>query len=90
LVKNYQIVCRQQQWHLLIEGQDCGLLQSDERGNLVQIACKVAAERGSVVQVFDNCDKLEACLTFGNAVSARDGAQSNEASRPSAAEGPAI
>lgn len=72
-MKNYRIVCRQQQWHLLIEGQECGLLQADERSYLVQIACKVASERGSTVHVFDNLDTLEAKLSFNNGVLAVDG-----------------
>jgi hypothetical protein len=72
-VKHYQIVCRNTQWHLQIEGQDCGLLQSDERNALVQIACKVAAERGSAVQVFDQQNQLEARLSFQDGVLAVDG-----------------
>jgi hypothetical protein len=72
-VKHYRIVCRQQQWHLLIEGHECGLLQAEERSYLVQIACKVACERGSTVHVFDDLDALEAKLSFNNGVLAVDG-----------------
>jgi hypothetical protein len=72
----YRIVCREQQWHLLIEGQECAILQCDDRGYLVQIACKVAAERDFAVHVFDQRDQLEAKLVF------RDGALATDRSYP--------
>jgi hypothetical protein len=72
----YRIVSREQQWHLLIEGQDCAILQCDDRDYLVQVACKVAAERGFAVHVFDECDQLEAKLEF------RDGALAADRSYP--------
>ncbi|MPZ43099.1 MAG: hypothetical protein GEV05_06810 [Betaproteobacteria bacterium] len=72
-MKQYQIVWREQQWHLMIEGQECGLLQSDDRSYLVQIACKVAAERGSAVDVFDARNKLETRLSFRDGTLAIDG-----------------
>jgi len=60
----YRIVCRDEQWCLLIDGQECGLLQCDDRNFLVQIACTVAAGRGSAVQIFDARNELEARLCF--------------------------
>ena len=73
-MKQYQIICRQEQWQLVVEGQDCGLLQCDDRGYLVQIACRVAAERGlAAVQIFDRRNELEARLQFENGVLAVDG-----------------
>ena len=70
---HYTILCREQQWQLLIEGQSVGLLQSDDRDYLVSIACKVAAERGTSVQVFDAADQLEARLSFEGGVLAIHG-----------------
>jgi hypothetical protein len=70
---HYTIVCREQQWQLLIEGQPVGLLQSDDRDYLVGIACKVAAERRTSVQVFDAADQLEARLSFEGGVLAIHG-----------------
>ena len=72
-MRQYQIVCRGDQWQLLIEGQECGLLQCEERAFLVQIACRVAAERGTAVHVFDDRNELEARLTFQNGSLAVDG-----------------
>ncbi len=63
-VSQYQIICRDQQWQLMIEGQACALLQCDDRSSLIQIACKVAADRRSAVQVFDDRNELEARLSF--------------------------
>ncbi|MGH8637486.1 MAG: hypothetical protein ACREUZ_10175 [Burkholderiales bacterium] len=72
-MNHYQIVCREQQWHLMIEGHECALLQSDDRSYLVQIACKVAAERGAQVDVFDARNKLETRLSFRDGTLATDG-----------------
>ena len=69
----YRIVRRERKWHLLIGGQDCAILQCDERDFLVQIACKVAAERGFAVHVFDERNELEARLMFGDGALAVDG-----------------
>jgi hypothetical protein len=74
----YRIVCREQQWYLLIEGQECGLLQCDDRNFLVQIACTVAAERGSAVQIFDARDELEARLCFRDGTLASEGADTGD------------
>lgn len=63
-MREYRIVCRERLWHLVIEGQEHGLLKCDDRGYLIRIACKVAAERRSSVQVFDASDELEARLCF--------------------------
>lgn len=71
---HYRIVWLGQQWHLLIEGQSVGLLQSDNRDYLVDLACKVAAGRGHSVHVFDATDQLEARLSFEGGVLAIHGA----------------
>ena len=69
----YQIVRREQQWHLVIDAQECAILQCDDRSSLVQIACRVAAERGSAVQVFDARNQLEARIYFRDGTLAIDG-----------------
>jgi hypothetical protein len=74
----YRIIHREQQWHLVIEGQECGLLQCDDRSFLVQIACSVAAERGSAVQVFDARNELEARLYFRDGTLTIDGSYLGE------------
>ena len=77
-VAQYRIIRREQQWHLVIEGQECGLLQCDDRNFLVQVACSVAAERGSAVQVFDARDELEARLYFRDGTLTVDGSYMGE------------
>jgi hypothetical protein len=77
-VAQYRIIHREQQWHLVIEGQECGLLQCDDRSFLVQIACSVAAERGSAVQVFDARNELEARLYFRDGSLTIDGSYLGE------------
>ena len=42
-MRQYQIVCRGDQWQLLIEGQECGLLQCEERAFLVQMSTAAIA-----------------------------------------------
>ena len=74
----YRIVCRNQQWYLLIEGQECSLLHCDDRNFLVQIACRVAAERKCAVQIFDARNKLEARLCFRDGTLAIEGSYTGD------------
>jgi hypothetical protein len=71
--KCYHVVWREHEWQLVIEGHKSGLLQSDDRSYLVQIACRVAAERGCSVHVFDDRDQLEARLSFVHGMLAVEG-----------------
>ena len=81
-MRQYRIVSRAGQWQLLIEGQDCGLLQGDDRAFLVEIACRVAAERRTAVHVYDDHDELEARLSFQNGSPAVHGAYRGELGAP--------
>ena len=72
-MSRYQIICRDQQWQLMIEGQACPLLQCDDRSSLIRVACKVAAGRSSAVQAVDDRNDLEVHLHFRDGVVAVEG-----------------
>lgn len=86
----YRIVCRGAQWHLLIEDQPVGLLQSDNRSYLVNLACKVAADRGKSVHIFDTADQLQARLSFEGGVFAMQGTYDGELDLGSTTPGPDV
>jgi len=63
-MKQYRIVKRAGEWHVVVEGHKCAILRCDERAPLVQTACRIAAGRDASVSVYDSQNKLEARLTF--------------------------
>ena len=63
-MKQYRIVKRAEEWHIVVEGQKCAILRCDERAPLVATACRIAAGRDAAVSVYDPHNKLEARLTF--------------------------
>ncbi len=72
-MKQYRIVKRSGEWHIVVEGQKCGILRCDERAPLVQTACRIAAGIDAAVAVYDPHNKLEAKFTFREGTMSVDG-----------------
>ena len=72
-MKQYRIVKRSGEWHIVVEGQKCGILRCEERAPLVQTACRIAAGLNGSVAVYDPLNKLEARLTFNAGALSVDG-----------------
>lgn len=72
-MKQYLIVKRAKEWHVVVEGSKCGILRCDDRAPLVQTACRIAAAIDGAVQVYDQHNRLEARLTFQAGSLAVDG-----------------
>ena len=62
--KSYWIVRHSDQWQLCVGGQRPGILCSENRADLIKVACRLGAERGGAVFIFGDRESVEARLSF--------------------------
>jgi hypothetical protein len=62
--KSYWIVRHSDQWQLCVGGHTPGILCSENRADLIRVACRLGAERGGAVFVFGEQETVEARLSF--------------------------
>jgi hypothetical protein len=62
--KSYWIVRHADQWHLCVGDQHNGILCSENRADLIKVACRLGAERGTPVFILGEQENLEAKLSF--------------------------
>jgi hypothetical protein len=71
--KSYWIVRHADQWQLCVGGQTPGILCSENRADLIKVACRLGAERGGAVFVFGERETVEARLSFHQGLLTIDG-----------------
>jgi hypothetical protein len=75
--KSYWILRKADQWQLCVGGQEQGILCSENRTDLIKVACRLGAERGAAVFIFGDQENVEARLSFSQGSLTIDGPNAN-------------
>ena len=71
-MKPYVVVKRNLQWHMMIAGQEPGLIRHDDRDFVVRLASDVAALNDGLISVYGEDGQLSYALRFKGGVAVRD------------------
>lgn len=71
--KSYWILRKADQWQLCVGGHQHGILCSENRTDLIKVACRLGAERGAAVFIFGDQENVEARLSFNDGSLTIDG-----------------
>jgi hypothetical protein len=72
MLRRYSIVRRESQWHMMVDGQEPGLIRHDNRDFLVAIASDLAATQNDSISIYKEDGQISFVLRF------RDGAVCSE------------